>query len=160
MGENKKKKKKLFTLGRLSKFAGVRQSNCKYKQTKNQQIFFFFLRILIEWQLNSFHNCLIRERESHRVEESLNYYQIRFDGIINRKLKSQKTLIKRWSENVNLQKEGKEKEKKKVEGPMTQPLLWLNKSVATINATVQLLDIYIYIQIYMHLTTLFHSSTM
>ena len=48
----------------------------------------FFFEILIEWQFNSFHNCLIRERESHKVEESLNYYQIEFDGIINGKLKS------------------------------------------------------------------------
>ena len=67
------------------------------------------------------------ERESHRVEGSLNYYQIGLDRIINRKLKSWETLTKRWKfffffffgcdwENVNLQKEGKEKEKHKVSG--------------------------------------------
>ena len=49
---------------------------------------FFFFGILIEWQLKCFHNYLIEERESHRVEGSLNYYQIEFDGIINKKLKS------------------------------------------------------------------------
>ena len=52
---------------------------------KNLSLFF---GILIGWQLNSFHNCLIREKESHRVEGVLNYYQIEFDGIINGKLKS------------------------------------------------------------------------
>ena len=65
------------------------------------------------------------ERESHRVEGSLNYYQIGLDRIINRKLKSWEMLTKRWEfffffgcdwENVNLQKEGKEKEKNKVSG--------------------------------------------
>ena len=33
--------------------------------------------------MNGFHSCLIREKESHRVEGVLNYYQIEFDGIIN-----------------------------------------------------------------------------
>ena len=36
---------------------------------KKISIFFFFFGILIEWQLNSFYNCLIGESESHRVEE-------------------------------------------------------------------------------------------
>ena len=57
-----------------------------YIDKKSVGVFFFF-GILIKWQLNSFHNCLIGE-ESHRGERSLNYYQIGFDGIINEKLKS------------------------------------------------------------------------
>ena len=36
------------------------------------------------------------ERESHRVEGSLNYYQIGLDRIINRKLKRWEMLTKRW----------------------------------------------------------------
>ena len=39
--------------------------------------------MLIGLQLNGFHSCLIMEKESYRVEGTLNYYQIEFDGIIN-----------------------------------------------------------------------------
>ena len=58
-------------------------------------VFFFFFLILIGWQLNSFHSCLIEKKESHRLEESLNYYQIEFDEIVNGKLKSEEMLRER-----------------------------------------------------------------
>ena len=38
---------------------------------KSLDHFFVVDGILIEWQLNSFHNCLIGEMESHRVKGSL-----------------------------------------------------------------------------------------
>ena len=53
---------------------------------------------LIGWQLNGFHSCLIGEKESHRLEGSLNYYQIEFDGMVNGNLKSYEMLIKRERE--------------------------------------------------------------
>ena len=62
--------------------------------------FLFFFIILIGWQLNGFHSCLIGEKESHRLERSLNYYQIGFDGIVNGKLKSQEMIIKRERERI------------------------------------------------------------
>ena len=47
-----------------------------------------------------------------------------------------------------MQKEGegkkKKRRKKKLMGPMTWPLMWLNKNVATINTILQLFDIYRY----------------
>ena len=44
--------------------------------------------------------------------------------------------------NVNFQKKGKEKEKEiKLVGPMAWSLMWLNRSIATISATLQFLDI-------------------
>ena len=55
-------------------------------------------RKLIGWQLNGFHSCLIGEKESHRFEGSLNYYQIEFDGMVNGNLKSYEMLIKRERE--------------------------------------------------------------
>ena len=51
--------------------------------------------------MNGFHNCLIGEKESHRLERSLNYYQIGFDGIVNGKLKSWEMIIKREREREN-----------------------------------------------------------
>ena len=69
-----------------------------YIYIHTQQIssfFFFFFLILIGWQLNSFHSCLIEKKESHRLEESLNYYQIEFDEIVNGKLKSEEMLRER-----------------------------------------------------------------
>ena len=65
-----------------------------YSHSTNHYFFFFFL-ILIGWQLNSFHSCLIEKKESHRLEESLNYYQIEFDEIVNGKLKSEEMLRER-----------------------------------------------------------------
>ena len=56
---------------------------------------------LIGWQLNGFHSCLIGEKKSHRLEGSLNYYQIEFDGMVNGKLKSQEMLIEREREREN-----------------------------------------------------------
>ena len=46
------------------------------------------------------------------------------------------------------EKKKKKKKKRKLVRSMMWPLMWLNKSVATINATLQFLDIYIYIYIY------------
>ena len=159
MGENQKKKKNIH----FRETFQICRSEVEQLQIyidKKLVGFFFFFGIIIEWQLNSFHNYLIGERESHKVEESLNYYQIRFDGIINGKLKSQETLIKRWSfifyfilfyfmENVNLQKEGKEKENKKVSrtdnmvADMTQQKCSNNKYY-----TSTFRYIYIYIKIF------------
>ena len=78
MGEKKKKKTHFI-----------------YIFTLNKSVVFFFFLILIGWQLNSFHSCLIEKKESHRLEESLNYYQIEFDEIVNGKLKSEEMLRER-----------------------------------------------------------------
>ena len=66
-----------------------------YSHTTNQQL---KKKELIGWQLNGFHSCLIGEKESHKLEGSLNYYHIEFDGMVNGKLKSQEMLIKRERE--------------------------------------------------------------
>ena len=43
-----------------------------YIDNKSLDFFFFLVDgILIEWQLNSFHNYMIGEMESHRVKGSL-----------------------------------------------------------------------------------------
>ena len=38
------------------------------------------------------------EKQSHKLEGSLNYYHIEFDGMVNGKLKRQEMLIKRERE--------------------------------------------------------------
>ena len=52
--------------------------------------------------MNGFHNCLIEKKESHRLEESLNYYQIEFDEIVNGKLKSEEMLRERVKMEIDL----------------------------------------------------------
>ena len=81
----------------LKNMGEKKKKNSLYIYIHTQQIssFFFFFLILIGWQLNSFHSCLIEKKESHRLEESLNYYQIEFDEIVNGKLKSEEMLRER-----------------------------------------------------------------
>ena len=53
--------------------------------------------------MNGFRSCLIGEKESHRLEGSLNYYQIEFDGMVNGNLKSYEMLIKRERERERVE---------------------------------------------------------
>ena len=85
IGENRKKKNHFRGTFQICR-SEVEQLQL-YKD-KKLVVYFLFFGILIECQLNKFQNYLIGKRESHRVEGSLNYYQIGFDGIINKKLKS------------------------------------------------------------------------
>ena len=64
-----------------------------------------------------------RERERERALYIYIYIYILCDAVINGKM-----LIAKWRE-------------KKLVGPMIWPLMWLNRTVATIN-TFQLLDMY------------------